>query len=145
MYETTIFELKKRSSFYSKNGVRKDIVKIQEYIDFKEDMNVSIKKNIYAENENIGKFKIEGSFKLFHKKSKTFIECLSDVKIENNVFGFFKLEKDNFYNFNLETIGRDPKLKRNNIFISKRRIYQLLEKNLIANPEKILREIAQEI
>lgn len=145
MYETTIFELKKRSSFYSKNGVRKDIVKIEKFIDFKEDMNVSIKKNIYAENENIGKFKIEGSFKLFHKKSKTFIECLSDVKIENNVFGFFKLEKDNFYNFNLETIGRDPKLKRNNIFISKRRIYQLLEKNLIANPEKILREIAQEI
>jgi hypothetical protein len=145
MYETTIFKLKKRSSFYSKNGVRKDIVKIEHFIDFKEDMNVSIKKNIYAENENIGKFKIEGSFKLFHKKSKTFIECLSDVKIENNVFGFFKLEKDNFYNFNLETIGRDPKLKRNNIFISKRRIYQLLEKNLIPNPEKILQEIAQEI
>jgi hypothetical protein len=145
MYETTIFKLKKRSSFYSKNGVRKDIVKIEEYIDFKEDMNLSIQKNVFAEKEGIGKFKIEGSFKLFHKKSKTFIECLSDVKIENNVFGFFKLEKNNFYNFNLETIGRDPKLKRNNIFISKRRIYQLLEKNLIANPEKILLEIAQEI
>ena len=126
-------------------GIYHYIVKIEEYIDFKEDMNLSIQKNVFAEKEGIGKFKIEGSFKLFHKKSKTFIECLSDVKIENNVFGFFKLEKNNFYNFNLETIGRDPKLKRNNIFISKRRIYQLLEKNLIANPEKILLEIAQEI
>jgi hypothetical protein len=49
------------------------------------------------------------------------------------------------YDFNQENLGRDPKLKRNNIFISKRRIYQLLEKNLIPNPEIILQEIAREI
>ena len=118
MYETNIFKLKNRSSFYSKDGLRKD---------------------------GIGKFKIEGSFKLIDKRIKTFIECISDVKIENNIFGFFNLEKNNFYDFNLETLGRDPKLKRNNIFISKKHIYQLIEKKLIRNPENILQEIAQEI
>jgi hypothetical protein len=69
----------------------------------------------------------------------------SDVKIENNIFGVFNLEKNNFYDFNLETLGRDPTLKRNNIFISKKHIYQLIEKKLIRNPEIILQEIAKEI
>jgi hypothetical protein len=145
MYETNIFKLKNRSSFYSKDGLRKDVVKIEEFINFNDSMNLSIKKNVFAEKEDIGKFKIEGSFKLIDKRIKTFIECISDVKIENNIFGFFNLEKNNFYDFNLETLGRDPKLKRNNIFISKKHIYQLIEKKLIRNPEKILQEIAQEI
>lgn len=64
---------------------------------------------------------------------------------QDNLDLFSNLEKNNFYDFNLETLGRDPKLKRNNIFISKKHIYQLIEKKLIRNPEKILQEIAQEI
>jgi len=53
--------------------------------------------------------------------------------------------KNKFYTFNLATVGRDPKLKRNNLFISKRRIYQLLEEGLIKKPETIVNKITKYI
>lgn len=60
------------------------------------------------------------------------------MTIENNIFGKFYLEKNKFYTFNLVTLGRDPKLKRNNLFISKKRIYQLIEEGKIRKPEVIV-------
>jgi len=45
----------------------------------------------------------------------------------------------------LVTLGRDPKLKRNNLFISKKRIYQLVEDDKIRNPEEIVKEIIKNI
>ena len=70
---------------------------------------------------------------------------MSDVYLENNIFGKFKLEAQKFYSFNLITVGRDPKLKRNNLFIAKNRIYQLIEEELIKQPDYIIKEIASKI
>ena len=50
-----------------------------------------------------------------------------------------------FFNFNLITVGRDPKLKRNNLFIAKNRIFQLIEQGLIQQPNRIIKEIANKI
>jgi len=146
MYETRLFEEKKYNLVYNKAGIkRKDVVSIKKFQNFNSHKKLEIKKNHYAENENISKFKIEGSFNLVYKKSKTIIECLSDVYIENNIFGKFILQEGKFYNFNLATVGRDPKLKRNNLFIAKNRIYQLIDKNKIRKPEIIIQKIANNI
>ncbi len=145
MYETNLFEEKKRSSFYPKDGVRKDVLKIDEYKDFEDTMRLTIEVNLYPEKEEISIFKVKGSFKLIQKKKKTYIECLSDVYLENDIFGFFNLKSGKFYSFNLATVGRDPKLKRNNIFIAKNRVYQLVETGKIRKPERVVEEIVRNI
>ena len=146
MYETRLFEEKKYNSVYNKAGIkRKDVVSIEKFQNFNSYKELEIKKDYYAEKEDISKFKIKGSFNLIYKKSKTTIECLSDVQIENNIFGKFILQEGKFYNFNLATIGRDPKLKRNNLFIAKNRIYQLISDGKIEKPQEIIGEIADNI
>jgi len=147
MHETNLFEEKKKSSFYSQGGtkIRKDIIKIEEFVSFNNIMNLTLSNNRPAERNEISQFKIKGDFKLLYKKSTTYIECLSDVYLENSIFGNFKLEAGKFYSFNLITVGRDPKLKRNNLFIAKNRIYQLIEQNLINQPSEIIKDIAKQI
>lgn len=145
MYETNLFEEKKSSSFYSKDGIRKDVLDIKEYKNFNGTMNLEIEKGLYPEKEDISKFEIKGSFKIIQKRKKCFIECISNVVAKNGIFGKFDLEKDKFYSFNLVTLGRDPKLKRNNLFISKKRIYQLVEEGEIRKPEIIVKEITKNI
>ena len=80
-----------------------------------------------------------------YKKAKTIIECLSKVTLKNDIFGTFILEEGKFYDFNLATVGRDPTLKRNNLFISKKKIYQLIESGEIDNPQNIIEKIASKI
>jgi hypothetical protein len=141
------FEEKKKSSFYSQKGIklRRDILRIEEFKNFDDKINLTLSNNKLAEREEISQFKIRGNFKLLYKKSTTYIECLSDVYLENNIFGRFKLEKDKFYSFNLMTVRRDPKLKRNNLFISKSRIFQLMDDGLIRKPNEIIKYIADKI
>jgi len=145
MYETNLFEEKKCTSFYCKSGRRKDVSSIDEFIDFDSTKKLEIEKNLYPEKEEISIFKIQGSFKLISKRKKTYIECISDVNLQNNIFGKFILHADKFYSFNLATIGRDPKLRRNNLFISKKRVYQLIDDNKIVSPGEIMAEIAENI
>jgi len=145
MYETNLFEEKKLSSFYSKNGNRKDVLKVEEFKNYNSVMKLEIEKNHYSEKEEISKFKIKGSFKLIHKRKKVYIECSSDVHLNNDIFGEFNLQKNKFYKFNLATIGRDPKLKRNNLFIAKNKVYQLIDSGKIRKPEEIVMEITKNI
>jgi len=146
MYETNLFKEKKEKSIYNKSRtLRKDILEIKEFRDYNGIMKLEIKKDLYPEREDISNFKLQGSFKLAYKKTKTIIECLSTVIVENDIFGKFILEKNKFYDFNLSTVGRDPKLKRNNLFISKNKIYQLIENGKIDNPQKIIEKIANNI
>ena len=62
-----------------------------------------------TENKKISTFEIQGSFILYHKKKTLIIECLTDVVIKNNIFGKFKLLKDNFYDFNPPYLKKDIK------------------------------------
>ena len=147
MYETRLFEEKKSTSFYSQGGtkIRKDVLNIEEFNNFDDTMDLEISNGIQAEREEISKFRIKGSFKLIKKRKKTYIECLSNVYLENEIFGKFELEVNKFYSFNLATVGRDPKLKRNNLFIAKNRIYQLIDNEKIRKPEMVVQEIADNI
>ncbi|MBS8121733.1 protein NO VEIN domain-containing protein [Candidatus Vampirococcus lugosii] len=147
MYETNLFEEKKITSFYSQGGtkIRKDILNIKEFNKFNGIKKLEISNGILIEKKEISEFEIKGDFKLITKKKKTYIECLSDVFIKNEIFGKFQLKSKKFYSFNLATVGRDPKLKRNNLFIAKNRIYQLIDDQSIRNPQDILVEIANNI
>jgi len=145
MYETNLFKEKDRSSFYSQGGTRKDVLYIKEFKNFNGAVNLEIEQGLLPEKEGISKFEVHGSFKIIQKKKKSFIECDSDVTIANAIFGKFDLEEGKFYSFNLETLGRDPKLKRNNILISKRKIYQLIDEGQIRKPEAVVKEITDNI
>ncbi len=96
-----------------------------------------------------GDFNAKGSFNIYTKKNNKstiqYIHCLSNVKVENDVFGTYELNKGCIYWFNLVTVGRDPILKRNNLFIAKRRVYQLIDQGLISNPSESLERIANDI
>ena len=96
-----------------------------------------------------GQFKAKGSFDIFCKKNekslRQYIQCNSDVRLENDVFGEYMLSSGNTYFFNLETVGRDPKLKRNNLFMAKRRVYKLVERGIINNPREKMKLIASEL
>lgn len=145
MYETRLFEEKKITSFYSKAGIRKDVLSIEEFADFNSEMKLEIEKGLFPEKEEIATFKIRGNFKLIHKRKKTFIECLSKVYLANDIFGKFILQEEKFYSFNLATVGRDPKLKRNNLFIAKNRVYQLIDDGKIEKPQEVIEKIADNI
>jgi len=70
MYETNLFQEKKKTSFYSQAGtkVRKDILNIKEYMDFDSEFVLELPRNNQAEREEISTFKIKGSFKILTKK-----------------------------------------------------------------------------
>lgn len=143
MYETKLFNLKKESSFYTKNGARKDILKIENYENYNDFFELKLINNKQAENKEISLFKICGSFEIFYKKSSSYIKCTTDIDVYNDIFGYFSLKKGNFYNFNLLTIGRDPILKRNNIFIAKNRIFQLISDGKISSANNVLEKIVK--
>lgn len=90
-----------------------------------------------------------GSVSIFEKKNakslKRFVVCKSDSKIENKVLGLFELKNGNVYFFNLGTVGRNPRLKRNNIWIAKRSIPYLSDKKIIPSNSESLSLIAKGI
>jgi hypothetical protein len=62
--------------------------------------------------------------------------------VKNEVFGEFQLRKGKSYSFNLFTVGRDPRLKRNNVWISKRRAGELIKSGAIMDPDRYLKQVA---
>jgi hypothetical protein len=145
MYEANLFEEKPQKSFYTKENPRKDVKSIKCYKNFDKIIKLEIEEGRYPEKKEISEFQVKGDFKLIRKNKKLFIECLSDVDVNNNIFGNFCLSKGKFYNFCLTTLGRDPQLKKNNLFISKHRVYQLMASKQIDNPDKVILEIVKNI
>ncbi len=93
--------------------------------------------------------KAQGKIEIYEKKNnkslRRYIKCNSDVEIEDNNLGIFKLQKGKIYLFNMTTVGRNPVLARNNIWIAKRNLFYLQKKNKIKSTEENLRIIANSI
>jgi len=110
---------------------------------------VYILNNMEAE-DCLSDFQIKGHYRLYSKKNsiphsrkksiKKYIECISNVVIEHTVFGSFELSKDFIYTFNLTPI---LVLNRNNYFISKRKVEQLLDSNIINQTDITMKKIAE--
>jgi hypothetical protein len=142
--ETDMFS--KTIKIFKKDGeLVKGIELIKEHINYDSNYNIPLKSGkLYSP---YGEFHIQGSFSIYRKRNECstpyYIHCTSNTTISNDVFGAYYLTRGNSYGFNLITVGRDPVLKRNNIFIAKRRIYQLIAQGTLTHPGKILKEIAQ--
>ena len=97
----------------------------------------------------MGNFTFKGKIELYEKNNpkslKRYVRCISNVEVINKTLGSFKLSKDKIYLFNLSTVGRNPVLNRNNIWIAKRSIPYLYDKKMILSSEKNLRKIAETI
>jgi len=145
MYETEIFELagKQTESYISKGRIKK-IAKFSNSI-----LDHYIMDEKYPDPEFIGEIHFKGMVEVYEKlneKSKRrYIRCLTDVVVSNNILGVFKLKKNNIYLLNLHTIGRNPILNRNNIWIAKRNVPFLQSKKLIAKTDDNLAYIAKTI
>jgi hypothetical protein len=146
-YETSIFN-EVKNIFKKDGGLRSGIRIAENKSDFHDTIRLYT-PNGEGDNEK-GIFNVQGnSFSILEKvnpkSTKKFILCHSDVLVHNRIFGTFNLKKDKVYQFNLFTVGRDPKLKRDNIFISKKRIEELIKNGKIQNPESRLEEISKNI
>jgi len=146
LYETELF--KGPLSIRSKDGeLKRDTTLLSSHNPF--DGKIKVPKRDGTFDLEKGVFHAKGNFNLYVKKNpKTkshFIECLGDTTIKNDIFGEFILEGEKSYSFNLETVGRDPILKRNNLWIAKRRIYQLINSGDILHPGKVLKYITENI
>jgi len=144
--ETAMFSDAKK--IYKKNGeLIKGIEFIREYNDHESRLDMPLKNGEFY--SPYGDFNVTGSFNIYKKiNNKSIIQymhCITDVSVKNDVFGNYRLNKGSTYWFNLLTVGRDPILKRNNLFIAKRRVYQLIDKGLIHNPSESLGMIANDI
>ncbi|MEK7194191.1 MAG: hypothetical protein AAB660_00685 [Patescibacteria group bacterium] len=114
-----------------------------------------IKLDLYMQNpghktpEFMGPLEIVGQIEIFEKineKSlRRYIRCISDVKITSSSVGEFLLQKGKIYLFNMTTMGRNPFLDRNNLWIAKRNIPFLQKKGLISGLEDNLLKIATKI
>jgi hypothetical protein len=145
-YETNIFC--NTTTIWKKDGqLKKDIVEYRSYKDC--NTSIFVPREDGSEDHEYGEFKIRGSFVWYRKHNKKsqrdFIYCKSPTTILSEVFGKFTLPEKALCKFNLVTIGRDPVLKRNNIWISKRRIHQLIKDGKIKEQISILRHIAKNI
>jgi len=135
------------SIFKTDGALRKNIDFISKYTDFDSVFNLRLMDD--KEYLPYGRFNVMGSFNIYKKTNpksvRYYIKCIADTTISNNVFGKYELTAGETYIFNLMTVGIDPTLKRNNIFIAKRRIYQLIEAGNIIDPKQMLIDIAGKI
>lgn len=149
-YETTLFTEKEVTPKYhpikvKDGGYRKGVKLIKIYKNFNSTITINGKDGILDKEAEVSTFNINGSFRLYESNKRTIIECTNRVVVGNGIFGEYTLESGRYYSFNLETVGRDPKLKRDNHFIAKRRIYQLIADGDMEQPQDMLEKIINDI
>ena len=151
IYDTNILQEVKRNTIYKNEKLRNNF----EYID----NNINNLKlytttgDCLTQNE-LTKFKIINKdekidFKIIKKinrnSNKFFIETSSNINLYNNIFGSFQLKQYKIYSLNLNTKGRKPILKNNNLFISRKMIYELIQNKKIKNINERINEIVLKI
>ena len=156
MFDSVQFEeiksiIKKDGSFYSKINPDKH----EKYEDFDGEIKLKVKadqtvaSSLKTSNNFVRQisFTVQGTFELFTNNNNVaqYIKCDSDVHISNDVFGKYKLSSGKIYNFYLKTVGRDPVLKRNNVFLCKKRLAELITDNIVPDKNFYLSKIASTI
>ena len=142
-YETEIFRTADESVKNLKN-VKKIKTKNNRLPEFKMAKPVKGKK-IPPFPKRFSPIKYSGKIVLYkknnEKSTRMYIQCLSNVKVSCNIIGEFNLKKGHFYEYYPATVGRNPQLNRNNIWIAKRNMNKIITKS----PKKMLKEIAKSI
>lgn len=109
-----------------------------------------IMSNTLPEPKEFGVFEYAGDIDVYvktnYKKGKLssrrmFIHCKNDAIIKNDVLGLFRLKKGVVYECWFVTVGMNPSLKRNNIWIAQRNLDNIIQKA----PEQYMEEIRSKI
>lgn len=99
----------------------------------------------YPYPEKFGNLNFRGKVEAFKKRNeksnRMYIYCITDVKVSNNIIGEFELKKGSLYEYMPKTVGRNPVLNRNNVWIAKRNIHSAIKKS----PAQRIQEIANSI
>ena len=141
MYETEVFrELNEKTS---KKICEENSKCVKKKID-KSILPIIMRDN-YPISKEIGKFEYNGDLDFFvkenEKSKRSYVFCKTDVIVKNKILGVFNLKKGKFYECFFTTVGRNPVLKRNNIWIAQRNINNLG----LPSPEKSIKNIEEEI
>lgn len=84
--------------------------------------------------KEFGEFKIKGMAELLIKKNeksnRVYLNCISNIVIENDFLGNFYAEKGKIYELSFTTVGRNPILNRNNIWVANRNLDNILKDSI---------------
>jgi len=104
-----------------------------------------IMRNRMREPQEYGQFTYEGEIEVYKKENeksdRMYVRAITDAVIKNNVLGIFSLTAGTIYETFFTTVGMNPSLKRNNIWIAHRNLPNVISKN----PQEMLKEIAEKI
>ncbi len=94
-----------------------------------------IMTDAYPSPKEFGDFTYTGDITIYHKKNfknnkessrRIYVVANKDTQISNRVLGQFFLKQNKVYGCNFCTVGRNPSLKRNNIWIAHRNLKFIL-------------------
>lgn len=86
--------------------------------------------NNYPAPKEFGDFKLQGQVTMFiknnDKSKRIYLDCHSDGFIDNRSLGRFELKNRKMYELFFTTIGRNPVLSRNNLWIARRNVDKII-------------------
>lgn len=99
----------------------------------------------YPKPREFGSFYLQGKIRLFVKKNdksrRVYADCLTKATIKNKVVGDYRLKKGRMYELCFSTIGRNPTLSRNNIWIANRNLSNIISAPIKARVKFIAKHI----
>lgn len=97
----------------------------------------------------LGDILVSGKIKVYEKinrsSMKRYVVSENDCLVKNDILGEFLLEKNQVYSFSIKTMGRNPLLNRNNIWIAKRAIKSMQKTNKLPSIENALKELDSKV
>jgi hypothetical protein len=109
-----------------------------------------IMSNNLPEPREFGKFEYRGDIDVYIKTNfigdkissrRMYIHAKSDAIIKNKVLGTFELKKGKMHECWFVTVGMNPSLKRNNLWIAQRNLKNIISKTVEETMEEIRKEI----
>jgi len=86
------------------------------------------------EPKEFGQFTYAGDLVVYKKQNpesdRMYVHCKSKVEVENKVLGKFELKKGKVYECFFTTVGWNPILKRNNIWIAQRNLHNVVSTDM---------------
>jgi hypothetical protein len=93
-----------------------------------------IMMNNYPEPKEFGGFRLEGEVELLvknnEKSKRVYLNAISDGKITNEALGEFVFKSGEMRELFFTTVGRNPVLSRNNIWVARRNINNFIKNSI---------------
>jgi len=95
--------------------------------------------------KEFGKFTYQGNLEIYTKKNpksnRMYVYCKSNVRVKNKVLGIFNLKKGKVYECYFTTVGWNPTLKRNNVWIAQRNLTNVVPSDVSSRIQNIANKI----